>query len=598
MKTIRELRKRVEKLEHTSATQSETMCELHKRNEELEHESATQSETIRELCKQNKELEHKLATHSETICELHKRNEELDKRNEELEHTSATQSETMCELQKQNEELEHESATQSETIREHCKQKEELEHTSATQSETIRAESEQLAVSRAQVDQLTQHIAARLRAPRTHSSPVSRLLSNLLGCMPIALPALAPQTIRVTPRWEWQFKAPDIWYPFFPEHHKQLERNAASGNSKTVLRIDSFSYEMDLSAKTQKNVETSRVRSIRRVDIPDPHALISRVLELEEAETALTEHQVLVIKLREEKAKCMSEIDVARAQTGKAQQEIGNLQQEVQQLQGDKKCQSDEICNLKSQVKNTAQVIPELRKIMHAWQQRGCPPQPALAAPLPDQTLVFALQGLLRSTSHHGSGGCAPMMAATVVYVREVHNLKLWRQFETKIGTMKEDYERADAPNRVMDESLSAISKALPWIPLTPVVNEVLLFHGVREDAVAEKIAAENFDFRVAHTDSLYGLGAYFTDQACKAYQYKGQGANTHCMLLSRVALGKAFTAKGPMFGHRRPPDDCDSIIAPVGIPNGTSHGTQQHREFVLFDRTQVYPMYALWYHT
>ena len=54
---------------------------------------------------------------------------------------------------------------------------------------------------------------------------------------------------------------------------------------------------------------------------------------------------------------------------------------------------------------------------------------------------------------------------------------------------------------------------------LEPALNMVYAWHGC-EWSVAEKVAREGFDERLAWRGGLYGTGCYFALEACKALQY------------------------------------------------------------------------------
>merc|ERR1711879_901380 len=110
--------------------------------------------------------------------------------------------------------------------------------------------------------------------------------------------------------------------------------------------------------------------------------------------------------------------------------------------------------------------------------------------------------------------------------------------------------------------------------------NEVLLLHGTKDKNI-HQIINQGFDERCAERTLLYGGGNYFTVDLCKATQYCDD--NCGCLLISRVILGHAFEAQGPMT-DRRPPTahgygvPHDSVVARPGIPNGY-YGGQIHWE-------------------
>ena len=71
-------------------------------------------------------------------------------------------------------------------------------------------------------------------------------------------------------------------------------------------------------------------------------------------------------------------------------------------------------------------------------------------------------------------------------------------------------------------------------------------------------------------------------------------------MLVCRVVMGSPYCTSTVHNGQRRPLDNAatpgrpfDSIFAEHGVGRG---GQQQHNEYVVFDRYQVYPEYIVRY--
>ena len=115
-------------------------------------------------------------------------------------------------------------------------------------------------------------------------------------------------------------------------------------------------------------------------------------------------------------------------------------------------------------------------------------------------------EALLSSVCEHT--GCAWMRQS--VHVRKVYRIEnstLWQAYSLKRSQLQE----------------ITVQPLTPQLPianiLTAAVNEVLLWHGCPMETV-EKIAADGFDERTASEKGLYGIGNYFSPQACKALQY------------------------------------------------------------------------------
>ena len=100
----------------------------------------------------------------------------------------------------------------------------------------------------------------------------------------------------------------------------------------------------------------------------------------------------------------------------------------------------------------------------------------------------------------------------------------------------------------------------------------------------------------------LYGAGSYFALNACKSDYYgnKDKDSSNWVMLVCRVTMGVPFCTQEQHQGVRRAPDNPatpgrphDSIFAESGVAN---RGAQYHNEYVVFDRSQVYPEFVVQY--
>ena len=112
------------------------------------------------------------------------------------------------------------------------------------------------------------------------------------------------------------------------------------------------------------------------------------------------------------------------------------------------------------------------------------------------------------------SGGCASLLKAKVVQFVRNENPTLWKTYVRR---------KADIPERHRGHNTS-VTPLNPGIVgghecLDAPTNEWYLFHGTSED-VAEIIAQNGFDERLANMGGLYGAGVYFAEEACKSHQY------------------------------------------------------------------------------
>ena len=184
---------------------------------------------------------------------------------------------------------------------------------------------------------------------------------------------------------------------------------------------------------------------------------------------------------------------------------------------------------------------------------------------------------------------CAVDTGLCVEKVLRIEHVDLWEAYQLK---------RAQLARRPSCTPLSAGCTVGPGV-LLGAVNERQLFHGTTRWC-ADAITNEGMDERVCKW-GLYGAGLYFAEDAAKADTYMSPAEDGCCdLLVCRVLLGAAHTRTRPLTeahrAARRPPcihghDPCDrhakadSVVGCVpGLP----------REFVVYDRTHVYPEYLL----
>ena len=191
---------------------------------------------------------------------------------------------------------------------------------------------------------------------------------------------------------------------------------------------------------------------------------------------------------------------------------------------------------------------------------------------------------------------------AHVVSVERVENEFLWKMYQTR----RLKLQKSPGLHTPSMSKLCSKTDCQPRIPsaeeLDKGINEFYLFHGTSSETAAI-ISEHGFDEHRAELNGLYGAGSYFACNACKSHQYalakKGTSAD-FVLLLCRVAMGVPFCTKKTHQRARLPPDNddtpgqpYDSIFAGNGIANS---GSQYHNEYVIFDRSQVYPEYIVRY--
>ena len=200
--------------------------------------------------------------------------------------------------------------------------------------------------------------------------------------------------------------------------------------------------------------------------------------------------------------------------------------------------------------------------------------------------MVNRLQRLLRVTPLH-PGGCGPgnfgLDGATVTKVHRIENSELWNTYNHRKETMLRRFTKSSQNTQIQKVHVAHHKT------IDSHVNELFLFHGTTPDHV--KIIAElGFDERVASLGGLSGSGCYFAENSCKSHQYTRQtnSAGEYIMLYCRVLLGAPHCTNQNLQNMSHAPNHCDSVVA--------SGGTQVHREFIVYDRSQVYPEYVIYY--
>ena len=231
-------------------------------------------------------------------------------------------------------------------------------------------------------------------------------------------------------------------------------------------------------------------------------------------------------------------------------------------------------------------------------------------------TLKEYFEAALADTSHAncvGRDGTSKIKGAKVVRIERVENHRLWKAYWHRKREMLEAHKAHGVQVRKLPDG--ALGSAANWLGpgspldkeddslLEPGLNERFLFHGTKRE-YADIIVNHGFDERLASLGGLYGAGVYHASQGCKAAQYAPKQYRTiwdetpvKTLIVSRVILGDPQRARGSMNNIRRPGENqrkgrgvtYDSVVA-----ESSSNSSQLHNEFIVYDRTQVYPEYVL----
>eukprot|EP00439_Symbiodinium_sp_Y106_P076042 s52_g15.t1 len=169
-----------------------------------------------------------------------------------------------------------------------------------------------------------------------------------------------------------------------------------------------------------------------------------------------------------------------------------------------------------------------------------------------------------------------------VVQCQRIEDALLWEKYTAKRAQLR---EKSVTCAHVSPETAESIQYSANTT-LDHKVNEVWLLHGTSEEA-AKAISRSNF---LPSSGGCFGAGIYFADDAKKSNQYAKGRTEDDCkiMLLCRVTLGNLkMLPKGQDRSADRFADDpnVDSIL-----------GCTDTREFVVYDTSQIYPEYIMYY--
>lgn len=157
--------------------------------------------------------------------------------------------------------------------------------------------------------------------------------------------------------------------------------------------------------------------------------------------------------------------------------------------------------------------------------------------------------------------------------------------------------ESARAATGETAESIAASLAADFDEPMMAPVNEVFLFHGTSAFA-AKKITTENLRMNLAGSNAgtLYGRGVYLAENSTKSDEYCRQGPDgERHLLVCRTVLGRVYYSDAVVTDPRSCEDACikgkfHSVLGDRKKCRGT------FREFIVFDKEQVYPNYIITY--
>ncbi|KAH3833548.1 hypothetical protein DPMN_106861 [Dreissena polymorpha] len=203
-----------------------------------------------------------------------------------------------------------------------------------------------------------------------------------------------------------------------------------------------------------------------------------------------------------------------------------------------------------------------------------------------------------------------------VTQIQRIENLSLFRKychkrlslFEQLVKQKKGAWPKVESlPKSTGPIELQKLASKKMASDLHPEINEVLLFHGTKEDTI-ETICQDGLDSRLGSDKAMFGPGVYGAEKALKADQYTddptsrtyGKGKFKK-MFLMRMLLGHCFVCddQNPTKYKRAPCCTCFKVVCnhlSQRFDSVMGDNQKLFREFVVYDGGQCYPEYLITY--
>lgn len=240
-----------------------------------------------------------------------------------------------------------------------------------------------------------------------------------------------------------------------------------------------------------------------------------------------------------------------------------------------------------------------------------------------------ALRGLLSLSFHMGrtdsNGGshAAPPERLEVTRVQRLQNWPAWFQFVSKRESIREQLFK-----QVLDEDerqrereagekgpCAGDGSGRPgrWVCDVPVpeplkgllgpedaaTNTVWMFHGITV-AKAESMSTNIFDIEHSGVSEgrLYGRGIYLSEssQVIDSHSVENSSSELRCMLACRVTLGNVLSDESLLPEITSLVAQCTEGQYHSVLGNRSRYFPGSCRDFVVYDRDQVYPEYLIFY--
>ena len=368
-----------------------------------------------------------------------------------------------------------------------------------------------------------------------------------------------------------------------------------------------------------------------RID-DDRRALEASQARLAAQQQALQQQHREVAQQAQQVGADRTALDAQAAQLAAEQQRVASELAAAQQ-------QQDELAQQQQAVSQQQQRLDEINAPPPDWHIASL--QPLLAAPTPlashtqliddpgQMPRLQALYDALARPAEHGIGADSHKIQFSkfvITRVQRVENPELWLQFAQARHRIQHKLRRMPAQLATADAALLPQTGDFGGSGgVKRECNEAYLFHGLPTERAAV-VAHHGLDERVC-SRAMFGHGIYFAESPSKSDQYGDKTSTTGCtMLVSRVVLGALHAQRDFLLrtqssmrrapcvegdidtdiqivkpnGKVQPAKDlceherCHSVVADV--PDRGPNKGLRFREFVVYDRAQVYPEYIVTY--
>jgi len=219
-------------------------------------------------------------------------------------------------------------------------------------------------------------------------------------------------------------------------------------------------------------------------------------------------------------------------------------------------------------------------------------------------TSSFRPESIQRAGDGDGGGGTMLPVGLELVRGIRLQNWHAWIRFLTR----REEI-RAEVLNLRENGNLETVRDAGTaatvhleslGIAIDSETQGAWLFHGISAKAAEDSFSEKDFD--IAKADAvdgrLYGRGIYFSEWSSSVDRLfvADSASGLRCMLLCRVTLGHVLREDAVLPDVMHVVDQCTSGPHHSVLGDREERCPGSTREFVVYDKDQVYPEFLLWY--